>query len=65
MGNNSKSQKWKEENSFFINPKTNKIQYHKKCQRCICWCKQSFKANVVICPYYTPLPKGERKNAKQ
>lgn len=62
MGQKSKSEKWKKENAFFINPKTNKIQYNKKCQKCICNCKQSYRASIVACPYFTAKPKGDKQN---
>ena len=53
MGEKPKSQKWKEENAFYINPKTHKIQYNRKCQKCACICKQIFRSTVVACPYFT------------
>ena len=53
MGEKPKSQKWKDENAFYINPKTHKIQYNRKCQKCACICKQSFRSTVVACPYFT------------
>ena len=56
-----KSEKWKRENSFFLNPKTNRVQYNSKCSKCDCNCKQSFKATVCFCPYYTPKAKGVRQ----
>lgn len=45
----SKGEKWKEENSFFINPKTNKIECNKKCLLCREDCKQSFRVQIVSC----------------
>lgn len=62
MGQKSKSEKWKEENVFFINSKTNKIQNNKKCQKCICNCKQSYRASIVACPYFTAKLKGDKQN---
>ncbi len=59
MGQKIKSEKFKKENDFFINKKTHKIQYNKKCLTCVCNCKQSFKTTITFCPYYTPLPKGD------
>lgn len=53
MGQKVKSKKFKNENEFFINSKTHKIQYNKKCLKCACNCKQSFKTCIVVCPYYT------------
>lgn len=55
MGQKVKSKKFKKEHDFFINLKTNKIQYNKKCLKCACCCKQSFKTSVVVCPYFTKL----------
>lgn len=54
MGQTSRSQKWKRENTYFINSKTGKIQYNKRCENCICACKQSYKSSVIACPFYTP-----------
>lgn len=53
MGQKVKSKKFKNENEFFINSKTHKIQYNNKCLKCACNCKQSFKTCIVVCPYYT------------
>ena len=50
-----KGEKWKRENSFFLNTKTNKIQYNSKCSKCEHNCKQSFKANLIFCPFYLPI----------
>ncbi len=52
---NSKSAKFKQENEFFINSKTNKLQYNKKCQNCVCDCKQSYKVAVIKCQNYKGL----------
>lgn len=49
----AKSKKWKTENSFFINSKTNKIQFNKKCKKCMHECKQSYRAEIVACKDYT------------
>lgn len=57
MGQKVNSEKFKKKNDFFINSKTNKIQYNKKCLKCICSCKQSFNVSVVVCPFYTPNKK--------
>lgn len=54
----SKSEKWKQENAFFINSKTGKIQYNKKCLGCVNECKQSFRAKIVECKIYKPKTKG-------
>ncbi len=49
MGQKPKSEKWKTENSFYINPKTNKIQFNKKCKDCMHECKQSYRAEIIAC----------------
>ena len=59
MGQKVKSDKWKRENKFFVNPKTKKMQFADKCKKCICECKQSFLTTVVVCPYFKK--KGELK----
>lgn len=45
----AKSEKWKNDNDFFINNKTHKLQFNKKCVACTEDCKQSFKAKVMCC----------------
>lgn len=54
----SLSEKFKKENEFFINKKTKKIQYNKKCQNCKNKCKQSYQAVLINCL------KFERKDNK-
>jgi hypothetical protein len=55
----SKSQKWKTEWDYFINPATGKVQYNRQCQRCVCEdCKQSHRAVIVLCKYYERKRKG-------
>ena len=49
---NSRSKKERLEWSFFINPKTNKIQYNKLCRRCVHDCRQSFRSVIVQCKTY-------------
>ena len=47
------SEKFKKEWAFFINPKTQKVQYNEKCSNCIqSDCKQSYRVKVVTCPDY-------------
>lgn len=58
MGQKVNSEKFKKENEFFINSKTNKVQYNKKCLKCACNCKQSFRSSVVCCPYFTAINKN-------
>lgn len=52
MKMNSKSKKYKSENDFYINKKTNKIEYNKKCQNCVNECKQSFQVTILNCNNY-------------
>lgn len=58
MGQKVKSKKYKQENDFYINSKTHKIQYNKKCLKCACNCKQSYKVCVVVCSYYIAINKN-------
>jgi len=56
---NSRGKKKRSEWDFFINPKTDKIQYNKKCLSCVYEdCKQSYRVKVVQCPFYE---KAEKK----
>jgi hypothetical protein len=49
----SKSERHKQEWDFFINPKTDRIQYNEKCLSCAHEeCKQSFRARIVFCGTY-------------
>lgn len=57
MGQKVKSKKFKNENEFFINVKTKKIQFNKKCLKCACNCKQSFNSEIIFCPYFTSKQK--------
>lgn len=47
----SKSQKWKLEWSFFLD-EDGRRKYNAQCRRCIRQCKQSFRAEIVACPFY-------------
>lgn len=47
----SKSQKWKLEWSFYLDT-DGRRKYNDLCRRCIHSCKQSFRAEIVRCPYY-------------
>lgn len=38
--------------ALFLDPKTGKRKYNELCRRCICACKQSWRAVVVVCPRY-------------
>lgn len=44
--------KVKREMTFFINPTTGKRQYNRQCRRCIHDCKQSYRAQLLVCPKY-------------
>ena len=43
---------FKSENDFYINKKTNKIEYNKQCQNCANNCKQSFQTTILNCNNY-------------
>jgi len=47
------TKKFKREMAFFIHPKTGFVTYNEKCLTCTqSDCKQSFRAEVVVCPHY-------------
>lgn len=50
--------KLKEELVFFISDK-GRIRYCDKCRKCICSCKQSFRAEIVACPKFERKVKTE------
>ena len=58
----AKGEKWKRDNSFFLNSKTGRIQYNTTCLMCECNCKQSFKICLLNCPFYKL--KGKSKYGK-
>lgn len=43
------SKKFKNENEFYINKKTGKVQFCKLCNNCQNDCKQSFDVEVLRC----------------
>jgi hypothetical protein len=45
----SRSQKWRQEWSFFIGD-SGRRKYNRFCVRCVHDCKQSFRANLISCP---------------
>lgn len=47
----SKSKKWKVEWSFFLDG-DGRRKYTALCRRCTSPCKQSFRAEIVSCPFY-------------
>jgi len=49
---NALSEKYKKQWFFFINPKTKKIQFNKKCKICTQECKQSYRVKIICCPLY-------------
>ena len=48
----SKSKKWKMEWSFFLDS-NGRRKYNDLCRRCARPCRQSFRAEIVTCPFYT------------
>ena len=53
-----KSMEW----SFFMNDK-GEIEYNKSCARCEGACKQSFRVEILCCPYYSP--KERKRKTKE
>lgn len=59
----SKSKAWKTEWAFFLG-ENGRRQYNRICKRCVHGCKQSFRADLIVCPRYDskeakkPLEKG-------
>ena|GEM_PF-2557876 len=49
---NSRGKKARVEWAFFINPKTEKIQYNAVCLSCAEDCKQSYKTKIENCSTY-------------
>lgn len=47
----SRSKKWKLEWSFFLD-NDGRRKYNDLCRRCLHPCKQSFRAEIVACPFY-------------
>ena len=45
----SRSQKWRQEWSFFLGD-SGRRKYNRFCVRCVHDCKQSFRANLISCP---------------
>ena len=41
----------KEEMAYFINDK-GRITHNDQCRKCVCDCKQSYRAVIVYCPKY-------------
>lgn len=48
----SRSQKWRQEWSFFIGD-SGRRKYNRFCVRCIHDCKQSFRADLISCPGFS------------
>ena len=57
----SRSKKWRREWALFLGP-SGRRNYNKFCKSCIHDCKQSFRAELVACPYYLALHSNKRKN---
>lgn len=47
----SKSKAWKTEWAFFLG-ENGRRQYNPICRRCVRDCKQSFRADLIVCPRY-------------
>lgn len=48
----SRSQKWRQEWSFFIGD-SGRRKYNRFCVRCVHSCKQSFRAVLIACPHFS------------
>ena len=48
----SRSQKWRQEWSFFIGD-SGRRKYNRSCVRCVHSCKQSFCADLIACPHFS------------
>lgn len=59
----SRSQKRKDEWAFFLGD-TDRRRYADLCRRCIHDCKQSFRAEVIVCPGYISKRSGSLDKAK-
>lgn len=59
----SRSRKWKNEWAFFLGD-TGRRRYADLCRRCIHDCKQSFRAEVIVCPGYISKRSGSLDKAK-
>ena len=46
--------------AFFQNDRC-KVQYCEMCMDCQKDCKQSFRAVIVRCPHFEPVPKNKRR----
>lgn len=57
----SKSKKWKVEWSFFLDG-DGRRKYTALCRRCRHPCKQSFRAEIVTCPFYASKRTDGAKN---
>lgn len=53
------SKNFKREMAFFLHPKSGYVTYNKKCNQCIYDCKQSFRAEIVRCPYFEKKEDGQ------
>lgn len=43
---------------FLSDGKRRKEKHNKQCLKCVCDCKQSYRASIHFCPYYTPKQKA-------
>lgn len=47
----SRSKAWKTEWAFFLG-ENGRRQYNRICKQCVHGCKQSFRADLIVCPRY-------------
>ncbi len=48
-----KSNQWKGFWSYYLGP-NGKRKYNDQCMKCIHACKQSYRADIICCPKYSP-----------
>ena len=58
------SKKRKLEWAFFLNHR-NRIAYNELCRKCVHGCKQSFRAEVMVCPRYQSKRAKEEKRLRE
>ena len=57
----SRSKKWRLEWAFFLG-ENGRRQYNKLCKGCVHPCKQSFRAKIIVCPFYKSKRTGKAEN---
>lgn len=45
------SQRFKKENAFYIDEKSGRVKFNKKCSDCLNNCKQSYRSIILNCNY--------------